>query len=116
MINDNSYYVTPRRRRLRCVMLLVLSLMFNSPLVVVEPEHYYLFILIDVNTDILDKYSMCRLQMCSDFDSIFYWTLSSKLDLIAGKVIARSVGLMQYSTLPLEDKISTLGSLTLTFY
>ena len=31
----------------------------------------YLFILIDVNTDILDKYSMCRLQMCSDFDSIF---------------------------------------------
>ena len=44
-----------------------------------------------------------------------YWTLSSKLDLIAGKVIARSVGLMQYSTLPLEDKISALGSFTLIF-
>ena len=77
--------------------------------------YYYLFILIDVNTDILDKYSMCRLQMCSDFDSIFYWTLSSKLDLIAGKVIARSVGLMQYSTLLLENKILALGSFTLNF-
>ena len=44
-----------------------------------------------------------------------YWTLSSKLDLIAVKVIARSVGLMQYSTLLLENKILALGSFTLNF-
>ena len=44
-----------------------------------------------------------------------YWTLSSKLDLIAVKIIARSVGLIQYSTLSLEDMMLALGPFVLNF-
>ena len=44
-----------------------------------------------------------------------YWTLSSKLDLIAVQIIARSVGLMQYSTIILETMTLTLGPFILNF-